>query len=228
MKHMKLSPESKEFWSFSFHEIGLYDLPAMINYILAITQKPRLFYIGHNQGTTALLVLLSMIPDYNAKILNAQFMAPIAFMDYPHPLFSMAVSETLRASEILGVYNFYSLIDYSNLMLSTYCPDKTPDTLRFCSNLWFLLFGRNKNETEIDPLMLFDLPTYLSPTASTMQWNHFFQLGVSGRFQSYDFSRSSTGYNRAQQTVYNLLNVRVPIYLYHAGEDLVVSRLVSF
>jgi pimeloyl-ACP methyl ester carboxylesterase len=229
MKHRTIAPDSRDYWQFSFHEIGLYDLPAMFNYILSLTQKPQLFYVGHNQGTSALLVLLAMKPEFNSKILNAHLMAPIAYMDYPHPLFSLGVAETLRASDALGLFNFYSLADYANLMITTYCPDKSFETLKFCTSLWFMLFGRNLNQTEIDPLLLFDLPTYISPTASTMQWNHFLQLGISGKFQSYDNARSNTGYNRyAQQTDYNLFNVRVPIYLYHASEDLVVSRLVSF
>lgn len=229
MKHRTLAPESREYWQFSFHEIGIFDLPAMFNYILALTMKPKLFYVGHNQGTTALLVLLSTKPEYNAKILNAHLYAPIAYMDYPHPLFSLAVAETLRASDILGVYNFYSLVDYSTLLINTYCPDKNPATLQFCTNLWFLLFGRNINQTEIDPLMLYELPNHISPTASTQQWNHFLQLGISGKFQSFDSASNSKGYNRyAQTTFYNLMNVRVPIYLYHASEDLFVSRLVSF
>jgi lysosomal acid lipase/cholesteryl ester hydrolase len=228
MKHRSLDPLAREFWQFSFHEIGYYDLPAMINYILGLTGKPGLFYVGHNQGTTALLALLSTRPDYNPKIFHAHMMAPIAFMDYPHPLVAFQAEDTLKRSQQLGTYNFYSLIDYSNLIISTYCNDRGFQTLNFCTDLWYLLFGRNRNQTEINPIMLLNIPNLISPTASMRQWNHFLQLGRSGKFQMYDGRGDSmfTGYSTPGE--YNLLNVKVPMYFYHAAEDLVVSRLVGF
>lgn len=79
MKHKTLSPDSGEFWNFSWHEIGFYDLPAMIDYMLNETKKTKTFYAGHSQGTTSLFVLLSTRPQYNKKIIQAHLMAPSAF-----------------------------------------------------------------------------------------------------------------------------------------------------
>ena len=80
--HTSLDPKSKEFWDFSFHEIGVYDLPATIDYILGKIQQKEIFYIGHSQGTAAFYVMCSLKPEYNAKI-KAQFsMAPIAFVNH--------------------------------------------------------------------------------------------------------------------------------------------------
>lgn len=68
----------------SFHELGIYDLPVMIDYILNYTGHKRLNYIGHSMGTTALFVLLSMKPEYNEKISFGICLAPIAFwINYP-------------------------------------------------------------------------------------------------------------------------------------------------
>jgi pimeloyl-ACP methyl ester carboxylesterase len=78
-KHQNFSSDSKEFWAFSWHEIGFYDLPAMIDYMLAETKAAQTFYVGHSQGTTSLLVLLSTRPEYNQKIAQAHLMAPSAF-----------------------------------------------------------------------------------------------------------------------------------------------------
>lgn len=44
-----MSVESEEFWDFSWHEIGFYDIPAMINYVLETTKTDKLDYIGHSQ-----------------------------------------------------------------------------------------------------------------------------------------------------------------------------------
>jgi predicted alpha/beta hydrolase len=64
---------------FSYHELGTQDLPVMIDYVLNYTEQETLRYIGHSMGTTALFVLLSMKPEYNAKISFAICLAPIAF-----------------------------------------------------------------------------------------------------------------------------------------------------
>jgi lysosomal acid lipase/cholesteryl ester hydrolase len=49
VNHKTLNTNSKEFWSFSWHEIGYYDLPAMIDLILKETYQEKLQYIGYSQ-----------------------------------------------------------------------------------------------------------------------------------------------------------------------------------
>lgn len=85
-RHIKLSPNRnhynrRQFWSFSWHEIGYYDLPAMIDYVLAVNQDfKKLHYIGFSQGTTSFFVMASERPEYNEKILLMNALAPVAFM----------------------------------------------------------------------------------------------------------------------------------------------------
>lgn len=80
MKHKTLKVNTRKFWTFSWHEIGVYDLPAMIDYTLNATNQEKIFYVAHSQGTTALTVLLCMLPEYNDKIIQAHLMAPAVFM----------------------------------------------------------------------------------------------------------------------------------------------------
>lgn len=79
VKHKYYPKNSDEFWNFSAHEIGLYDLSAMIDYTLFNTNQSSMHYIGHSQGSTALLVLLSTIPQYNSVIKQAHFLGPAAY-----------------------------------------------------------------------------------------------------------------------------------------------------
>lgn len=62
----------------SWHEIGVYDLPATIDYILEKTNKTQVHYNGHSQGGTSFLVMTSTRPDYNKKIKHASLFAPSA------------------------------------------------------------------------------------------------------------------------------------------------------
>ena len=68
--HVSLDTQSKEFWDFDWEEMGIYDVPAEIDFILNLTGHSNLTYIGHSQGSTQMMIGLSMIPDYYDKKLN--------------------------------------------------------------------------------------------------------------------------------------------------------------
>lgn len=82
-KHVSKDPEDPNsgFWAFSFTEMGLYDHPAVIDYVLNQTGQTKVRYIGHSQGTSSLFVLLSLKPEYNEKISIASLMAPVAIVE---------------------------------------------------------------------------------------------------------------------------------------------------
>ncbi|XP_045497523.1 LOW QUALITY PROTEIN: lipase 1-like [Colias croceus] len=63
-----METSEKKFWDFSWHEIGVFVVPAMIDHVLYITNNKKLIYIGYSQGNTAFLVMCSMRPEYNEKI----------------------------------------------------------------------------------------------------------------------------------------------------------------
>ena len=86
--HTTLDPNwDQQFWEFTWHEIGVYDLPAMIDFILEKTNQSQLSYVGHSQGTTSAFVMLSTLPEYNDKIKVLHGMTfPIIFK-YNSPIF---------------------------------------------------------------------------------------------------------------------------------------------
>lgn len=101
-KHVKLNPNKSKFWDFSWHEIGYYDLPAMIDYVLNVTGKNKLSYVGHSQGTAAFFVMTSEKPEYNKKINLMSALAPIGFMKKVPSLFIQVLA---RFEHSLKVFN---------------------------------------------------------------------------------------------------------------------------
>ena len=57
--HTRLDPDQKEFWKFSWDEMGQYDLPAMLFHVTQHTGQSQLVYVGHSMGTTAFWVMLN-------------------------------------------------------------------------------------------------------------------------------------------------------------------------
>lgn len=48
-----------EYFSFSFDEMGQYDIPAFYNYILKNSKAEKIVYIGHSQGTAQMFAALT-------------------------------------------------------------------------------------------------------------------------------------------------------------------------
>lgn len=84
-KHSALTlsgSDRQQFWSFTLHEIGVYDVPACIDYILNRTRSPQLDYVGFSQGTAVFFIMASQLPAYNDKISNMIALAPVAYLEH--------------------------------------------------------------------------------------------------------------------------------------------------
>jgi predicted alpha/beta hydrolase len=66
--HVSLDPKSHEFWRFSFDEMVKYDLPAMINKALKVSNQDSLYYAGHSQGTLTMFSLLARDENFHQKV----------------------------------------------------------------------------------------------------------------------------------------------------------------
>jgi len=61
------------------HEMGYYDLPASINYILETTGNRNLFYIGHSMGCTVFYMMAASKPEFCDKVKAMISLAPAAY-----------------------------------------------------------------------------------------------------------------------------------------------------
>jgi lysosomal acid lipase/cholesteryl ester hydrolase len=61
--HTHLQVLDPRFWAFSWDDMALKDLPAMLVAELALTGVNTLGYVGHSQGTTVAMALLSSGQD---------------------------------------------------------------------------------------------------------------------------------------------------------------------
>ena len=80
-KHQTLDPDtdSKQFFDFSFEDLGKYDLPAQVDYVIKETGRPKISYIGHSQGTAQMFAALADNEEFYAKRINFfGALAPIA------------------------------------------------------------------------------------------------------------------------------------------------------
>nr|CAD7417253.1 unnamed protein product [Timema poppensis] len=99
-KHISLDTDSADYWDFSWHENGFYDLPAMIDHIRSQTGQDKIYYIGHSMGTTGFYVMGSMRPEYNDKIRAMFSLAPIAYMSHMTSPFLQLISQYITELQV--------------------------------------------------------------------------------------------------------------------------------
>jgi pimeloyl-ACP methyl ester carboxylesterase len=77
-----LNKKDEKFWDFDWEEMGTFDAPAEIDFILNKTGNEKLTWVGHSEGTSQLLAGAALMPDYFKSKLNlAVLLAPPAAME---------------------------------------------------------------------------------------------------------------------------------------------------
>ncbi len=85
----------------SWHENGIYDMPAFIDLIIEKTGMPKIFYVGYSMGATAYFIGLDMIPQLNDKLLAGILLAPGGFLGRStNPLRLLSALSTLKATDV--------------------------------------------------------------------------------------------------------------------------------
>ncbi|KAJ4452178.1 hypothetical protein ANN_03696 [Periplaneta americana] len=180
-KNVHMTPSDNAFWEFSWHEMGVIDVPAMIDYILEKTGETSLFYAGHSMGTTMFYVMGSERPEYNAKIRAMFSLAPVAFMSHlKSPMIQLASkvgNELEWLLNLMGIYEFMPQTELLTLIGQVFCNDAAI-TQEICSNVLFLIGGYDS--AQLNRTMLPVILGHTPAGASTKELVHYGQGVQSG------------------------------------------------
>lgn len=221
-KHEAISPKVPEFWNYSFDEIGRYDLPAMIDYVLNLTGRTQLKYVGHSQGTTSFFVMCSERPEYNEKISLMVALSPIAWMSHlKSPLIRLMSSLNpflINTLELLGVYEFAPHNAIFKGVVNSFCGDEEL-AVKYCANFVFYLCGYDKKQLNVSNLPVFF--AHLPGGSSTKQLLHYGQEIVSGKFQKFDYGQKKNKevYGTKMPPEYPVGKITAPVALFYCEED---------
>ncbi|CAH2039630.1 unnamed protein product, partial [Iphiclides podalirius] len=224
-RHVRLNPNgilNTKFWEFSWDEIGNIDLPTMIDYVLKNTEKDKLHYVGHSQGTTAFFVMASLQPQYNTKIISMHAFAPVAYMAHNRsPLFNALAPHANNIESLASLIGIGEFLP-NNIIMSwageTFCNDAAI-TQDICSNIMFLIGGWNKEQHNATML-----PVILGHTpagAAIRQFAHYGQGIAEKGFRRYDHGwvTNLRKYGSRRPPNYKLSNIVVPVFLHYSDSD---------
>ncbi|XP_034948972.1 uncharacterized protein [Chelonus insularis] len=221
-KHKYLSTLDKQYWLFSWHEIGTRDLPAMIDHVLKETNATKTFYVGHSQGTTSFYVMVSTYPQYNDKIISMSSLAPVAFVKHMTSPFFQILSRFDKPINImmdmLGMYEFHPTEAFMKQLKRLICHSDAW-TQPLCENIIFLMagFGSDQMNKTLLPSILGHVPA----GSATRQLIHYSQLIKSNKFRQYDygFIENKRKYGRFTPPDYDLSKIKIPVILHYCTND---------
>ncbi|XP_068957766.1 gastric triacylglycerol lipase-like [Petaurus breviceps papuanus] len=231
-KHLYLSPDSKEFWSFSYDEMAKYDLPAILDLIKKETQQKKVYYVGHSQGTTIAFAAISNNPNVSESVKINFEVAPISILNHLHgPIRFLAQLPETLFKILFGEKEFFPNSFLVRFIGQHLCNSEFFSNI--CDNVLLVTAGFNTinfNKSRID--------IYLSqnPGGSSVQdVRHFLQTINSKRFAAYDWGSPALNmkyYNQPTPPPYDTSKVEVPTAIWFGGRDLVsnpkdVRRLLS-
>lgn len=218
--HIKYTRKDKEFWDFSFDQMIAFDLPAMLDYALSMTQQEKLFYVGHSQGTLMLFALLSERPEYNSKIQLFSALGPVTTVTYmtsPVRLLAPFAKDANLLFRLFGVYDFLPSNWFIKLLADTMC--KFHVVRELCEDAVLLITGIDTSEFNVTRLPVFISHTPAGTSVKNMV--HFAQLVREKKFQKFDYGsrKNLIVYGQETPPEYNVSGVAAPVGLFWSLND---------
>ncbi|RLN06843.1 hypothetical protein BBJ28_00009402 [Nothophytophthora sp. Chile5] len=178
--------DDDEFWDFSWEDMGLYDLPAMINYALDTSGRSTLSFVAHSQGVSQALVGFSANQTLAKSVSYFGAMAPVSWLGHTEAELFVALADVHLdvLFETLGVVQFLPHSEILTEFLAGYTCTAIEE---ICGNAISLLFGTTTS------LNVSRVPVLISQTpagTSVKDVAHYAQGIRADTFASYDYGCS--------------------------------------
>ncbi|XP_069652670.1 lysosomal acid lipase/cholesteryl ester hydrolase [Haliaeetus albicilla] len=216
LKHKTLKPCQKEFWQYSFDEIGKYDIPAELYFVMNKTGQKDVYYVGHSEASTAGFIAFSTYPELAQRVKVFFAMGPVATATHatsPLVTFTRLPQSLIRL--LLGCKGTLHQNELLKGPLTRICRSLG----KFCGSVLYYVAGgrvQNVNTSRID--------TYVAhyPAGTSVQnVIHWHQVINADQFQAYDYGSKENmkKYNQSTPPAYPIEKISTPIAVWSGGRD---------
>jgi pimeloyl-ACP methyl ester carboxylesterase len=215
-----ISPLRREFWDYSFQEMGQYDVKANIAFVLAFTGQAKLTYVGHSQGTSQMFAALgdpATAPLINSKVSKFIALAPVVYCsNFSNKFFWRLAHSTILidAAETFGIDQWLPGACSTSSAQSEFEKFVCELDPIMCDWVISLLDYNPKYDNEKR------MPFFVqhNPSGTSLRCLlHYRQLMAAPKhapvFQKYDFGtrENEKKYGQKQPPMYDFSNINIPV-----------------
>lgn len=226
-RHTSLSPKDHKFWQFSWDEMAMYDLPALLNKTMEVSGAERVYYVAHSMGTMAGFAKFSTDPALAKKIRQFYAIGPVLQMKHVEGPVKYAAPFTKylgMVTRLFGVDEFLPNTKLQQEWAKYVCPEPLTDLI--CKNVILMISGPDTHQINATRMPVIDSH---SPAGTSVQnVLHFGQMVNSGLFQAYDYGSKKDNqahYGQDKPPVYDVTKMQVPVILYSGNKDYLSTTL---
>lgn len=221
--HKTLDNFSKEFWDFSFQEMGDFDFRMIVEHVFFVRNE-KIIVLGHSQGTSQVFAGLSKNFDLQDKILKFIAFAPIVYLiglkEKESLFYYLSTHDYVK---LLNLFHIYRLGEkkivqnaFEKYALKLFCY-----TYKFLCD-WFLEFVDGDPDVD-DMSQMSNFLKHLPARSSSRSFEHYAQLikNNDSKFRHFDFGeeRNLKEYNSKIPPVYDITKIKIPLYIYYSNKD---------
>ncbi|NXY14311.1 LIPM Lipase, partial [Atrichornis clamosus] len=216
LKHKTLKPCQKEFWQFSFDEIGKYDIPAELYFIMNKTGQKDVYYIGHSEGSAVGFIAFSTYPELSQKIKAFFALGPVVTITHAtSPLVTLTRLPQSLIRFLLGCKGILHMNELMKRLLIQFCGCLQ----KVCGSIFCYLGGgriQNVNTSRTDAYV-----GHYPAGTSVQNVIHWHQIIRADQFQAYDYGSKENmkKYNQTAPPVYKIEEIKIPTAVWSGGQD---------
>lgn len=226
-RHLKYNPdEDVEFWNFSVDEIGLYDIPASIDYVLNYTNVQKLNYVGYSQGSGTFFITCSERPVYCEKVKILIGLAPAARQTYTKSVLYTLASTSIAATEGImrgvGFHEIFAKGDISQEVLGFICQmSSLADPICGTGEQIFDSFHPGSITNRTIQVLFGHFPA----GTSIQNMARYGQSMMTDKFQKFDYGKVKNleKYGTKLPPEFNLKRMTVPVVIMYGKNDHLVD-----
>jgi len=215
---------SKQFWNFTFTEMGVHDVPAHVNYVLEATNRKTLTYVGWSQGTVQFWVAGSdpvVGPLVKEKVNLHVALAPAAWMYHSSSPILTALARLHQGQHLEDIfpYDFLSggktTREFEEFMCNI--------TKGYLCHLTVDQFmGKSDLDDTID---IENLVAFFPAGVSSKDISHYEQLIDMNFFRRYDYGTEGNmrEYGTPTPPNYTISNYNVPTAFFIGSHDILAD-----